>query len=80
MTSLEESCLLRIVDAALNTKDNYVIKVELPVLSQDERNDVSYSLAGHGYISQLNLMGQKYIGCQVEEKALIFALKYYEKR
>lgn len=80
MTAIEEKCLLVIVEAAMKTEDLYVLHVELPVTSLDVRNSVVHSLENKGYISHLNIMGQTAIGCQVEEKALEYALNYCEKR
>ena len=79
MSIKEQQCLLAIVDAAIKTPDNFVVRVELPVDSQDERNKIAHSLKQQGYISRLNPMGQNALGCQVEDKALAYALKYYEK-
>lgn len=75
----EQQCLLAIVKAVIGTSDNYVVRVELPVDSLDERNKIAHSLEQQGYISRLNLMGQNALGCQVEDKSLAYALKYYEK-
>ena len=80
MSVKEQQCLLIIVEAAIGTPDNYVVRVNLPVDSQGERNEIAHSLEKQGYISRLNLMGQHALGCQVEDKALAYALKYYEKR
>lgn len=80
MNSMMEQCLLAIVDVAIKAEDNYALTVKLPVSTSDERNLAIGYLENHGFISQVQIMGPVSVGCRVEEKALKYALKYYETR
>ena len=80
MDTMIEQCLLAIVDVAIKANDNYALTVNLPVSTSDERNHAVSYLETHGFISQVRIMGPISVGCCVEEKALKYALKYYETR
>lgn len=58
-----------IVDAAKKTPDGFVMSVELPVKNSDERKVACTELEREGYISKVDVHGQKYIQCQVEPAA-----------
>ncbi len=80
MSLVEERCLLVLVEEALKTTDCYVVSALLPVEGLDERNAVAASLEKKGFIDRIKLIGKQYLGCQVKESALRYALKYYKQR
>lgn len=80
MSLLEERCLLVLVEEAVKTTDCCVVNVLLPVKGLEERNAVAASLEQQGFIDQIDLRGKEYLGCQVKESALLYALKYYKQR
>lgn len=79
MTSLQEKCLLILVQKTIGTSDNYLVNVQLPVKSKDELILVCEYFTANRYISKLDIRGWDYIACQVEEKALKYAISLYTK-
>ena len=77
MTSLQEKCLLILIQKTIGTSDNYLVNVQLPVKSKDELISICEYFSMRNFISKVDIRGWNYIACQVEEKALKYAIDFY---
>lgn len=66
-----EQALMKILDVAKMTKDGFVYSVDIGIYFEEKERVCDY-LVEAGYITNLSYHGQKYIRCQITERAQAF--------